>query len=175
MMAFCRYRTPPPMSRLLRLLAPDEKSSPCTGTLLRSDNGSQGNASTFGYLLSQIFPEDRNAFRICTTFHCNIHDRSHIVRPCIFHWFKTTISPTSLTAWMSEGNHETEGKISPREDFFFFFFPSNGLWTVLEDFLRLSCLVKASFLPLMGCKSQCWNKIKEGENKGWSSPPLTQE
>lgn len=97
---------------------PDEKSSLCTGTLLRSDNGSQGNASTFGYLLSQIFPEDGNAFCICTTFHCNIHDRSHIVRPCIFHWLKTTIISTSLTAWMSEGKHMTEGKISPRKECF---------------------------------------------------------
>lgn len=119
MMAFCRYRTPPPMSRLLRLPVPDEKSSLCTGTLSRSDNGSQGYASTFGYLLSQIFPEDRNAFRICTTFNCNIHDQSHIVRPCIFHWLKTTIISTSLTAWMSEGNRVTEGKISRRKDCFY--------------------------------------------------------
>lgn len=102
MMAFCRYRTPPWMSLVLRLLVPDEKSSLFTRAVLRSDNGSQGNTSTFGYLLSQIFRMDQDAIHICTTFHCNIHDENNIVRPYIFHWLKTTIISSSMTAWISK-------------------------------------------------------------------------
>lgn len=142
------------MSRLLRLLASDEKSSRCTGTLLRSDNGSQGNTSTFGYLLSQIFREDQNVFHICTTFHCNIHDGSRIVRPCIFHWLKTTIISRSLTAPMSVGNRafreHSHSEISLRTVMSHTIFSSHHL----RDFVHFLCLMKASFLSLMGCKSQ---------------------
>lgn len=101
------------------------------------------------------FEGDRNAFLRCTTFHCNIHGGSRIGRPCIFHWLKTTIIPSSLTASTVWGDPRvTESKISLRTGFLHALFSSQRL----RDFLQLLRLSEA-FLSMTVRKSQFVKRI----------------
>lgn len=54
--------------------------------------------------LDTYCPKSSDGTHICTTFHCNIHDENNIVGPYIFHWLKTTIISTSMTARILKGN-----------------------------------------------------------------------